>query len=376
LNVSGVRTEGDKILDLSFLDSILENYRQQGYYPSAVCQVFDEQHTLYHKAFGNVAPNTWYDLASVSKIICTTMALSFMEEGKLSPETLVLCCLPEDGPGPVAQSRLRNVTVLQLMTHTSGLMPWYPFYTDGRDFYTVLEKALLSGSPETGMAYSDLNFILLGLIVCRLSGLTLPQALEKYIKDPLNISNISYGPINPFLAAPSCCGNQIEKRMCAERGLTFDGWRPDGIPVRGTCNDGNAYYFWHGASGHAGVFANSAALTKLCQYYMNTKSLNFLNAVEMNICGRGLGFDKSDVFPDGCGHSGFTGTSLWFSKKHHIGAVLLTNKYYRNDDAAPGNSNEFRRAVHYGLLNKKLELENIVRPEGQSDRQNAHRGGH
>lgn len=350
-------------MDLSFLDFILENYRQQGYYPSAVCQVFDEQRTLYHKAFGDTTLDTWYDLASVSKILCTTMVLSLMEEGKLAPETPVLRCLPEDGPGPVAQSRLRNVTVLQLMTHTSGLMPWYPFYTDGGDFYTVLEKALLSGSPETGMVYSDLNFMLIGLIVCHLSGLTLPQALEKYIKGPLKISDISYGPINPSLAAPSSCGDQIEKRMCAERGLIFDGWRPDGIAVRGTCNDSNAYYFCHGAGGHAGAFANSAALTKLCQFYMNTQSPYFLNAMETNICGRGLGFDKSEVFPDGCGHNGFTGTSIWFSKKHHIGAVLLTNKYYRTDDAAPGNSNEFRRAVHYALLNKKLELENITHPE-------------
>lgn len=337
-------------MDFSFLDAVLENYRERGYYPSAVCQVFDEQHTLYHKAFGNVTPDTWFDLASVSKIITATMLFSLMEEGKLSAEAPVLLCLPKGGPGPVTRARLGDVTVLQLLTHTSGIVPWYPFYTDGRDFYTVLEKVLRSTPPETGMAYSDLNFMLLGQMVCHLSGLTLPQALERYLKAPLEIREISYGPVDPQLAAPSCYGNQIEKKMCAERGLSFGGWRPDGAEVRGTCNDGNAYYYWHGAAGHAGVFANSAALTTLCRFYLTTQSPVFLRAMETDVCGRGMGFDKSDIYPEGCGHSGFTGTSLWFSRRHHIGAVILTNKYCRTDGNVPGNSNEFRRAVHENLL--------------------------
>ena len=140
--------------------------------------------------------------------------------------------------------------------------------------------------------------------------------------------------------------------MCAERGLHFQGWRPDGAVVRGTCNDGNAYYYWHGASGHAGAFATSAALTRLCQFYLTTQKPIFLRAMEENICERGLGFDKSDVFPDGCGHSGFTGTSLWLSRSHHCGAVILTNKFFRTQGEPPGNSNEFRRAVHYALLGR------------------------
>ena len=58
--------------------------------------------------------------------------------------------------------------------------------------------------------------------------------------------------MDPALCVPSCFGNQIEKGMCRERGMAFDGWREDGAAVRGECNDGNAYYYWHGASGHAG----------------------------------------------------------------------------------------------------------------------------
>lgn len=331
---------------------ILEDYRARGYYPSAVCQIFDEEHTLYHQAFGDVAPDTWFDLASVSKIICTTMLLSAMDEGRLTPEDPVLDLLPQDSLGPVTRERLRDVTVFQLMTHTSGIVPWYPFYADGRDFYTVLEHVLATTPPEKGMAYSDLNFMLLGQIFTQVTGLTLRDGLERYIKDPLGIGDITYGPMDPALCAPTCYGNQIEQRMCAERGITFDSWRPNGVEIRGACNDGNAYYYWKGASGHAGVFATSAALTKLCQFYMTTEKPAFLRAMAENVYDRGLGFDRGVTFPAGCGHSGFTGTSIWFSREHHVGAVILTNKFYRPEGTPPGNSNEFRRAVHYALLGR------------------------
>ena len=115
-------------MDSLALDSILERYRTDGYYPAAVCQVFDGEKTLYHRSFGPVDTGTWFDLASVSKIICTTMALFAMEEGRLAPEDRVLDRLPPDGPGPVTRQRLAEVTVEQLMTHTSGIVPWFPFY--------------------------------------------------------------------------------------------------------------------------------------------------------------------------------------------------------------------------------------------------------
>ena len=295
-------------MELSQLDAILETYRQAGYYPSAVCQVFNEKEILYRRTVGGVDPGGWFDLASVSKLVCTTMLLSLMEEGRFTPETPALSLLPGHAPGPATRRRLEAVTVGQLMTHTSGIVPWYPFYADGRDFYTVLEHVLASTQPETGMAYSDLNFMLLGLVVEAVSGLPLRQALERYVKAPLGISDMAYGPIDPALAVPTCYGNQIEQRMCAQRGLSFDGWRPNGVEVRGACNDGNAFYYWKGASGHAGIFATADALSTLGQFYLSTDRPWFLRAMETCVEKRGLGFDRCDVFPDGCGHSGFTGT--------------------------------------------------------------------
>lgn len=337
-------------LDFSAIDGIVEAYRQRGYYPSAVCQVFNESGTLYHRAVGDVQKDTWFDIASVSKIVLTTMLLFAMEEGKLSPDSLVLDILSPDGDA--TRERLAGVSVRQLMTHTSGLPAWFPFYTDGRDFFIVLERVLTEMPRETGYVYSDLNFMLLGLIFSRVTGLTLRDGLHAYIHTKMDIRDIEYGPVSPALCAPSCCGNQIEKRMCAERGLSFEGWRPDGVPVRGSCNDGNAHYYWHGASGHAGVFASSDALARLCRFYMTTDRPFFREAMDTMIDGRGLGFDKGVTYPEGCGHSGFTGTAIWFSRTHHIGCVLLTNKLFCPETHTPGNTNEFRRAVFYTLLGK------------------------
>ena len=337
----------------SKLDAILDSYQTRGYYPSAVCHVFNETNTLYHKSIGDVTPDTWFDLASVSKIICTTMLLFAMEEGKLTPEDPVLKHLPAELPGPVTRQRLEQVTIYQLLTHTSGIVPWFPFYADGRDFYTVLERVLSSTQIEKGMAYSDLNFMLLAQVFTSVTGLSLQEGLDLYIK-PITGDAISYGPVDPSLCAPSCYGNQIEQRMCAERNLSFDGWRPNGVRVQGSCNDGNAHYYWKGASGHAGVFASSSALMRLCQFYLTTDKPYFLRAMEETIFERGLGFDKTNVFPEGFGHTGFTGTSIWISRKNHIGAVILTNKFFRMEGSPPGSSHEFRRAVHYALLNQDV----------------------
>lgn len=337
-------------MELDFVRAILEDYQKKGYFPSAVCQVFDHGQVLYTAALGEAGPDDWFDMASVSKILCTTMLLGLMDEGKLKPEDRVIELLSAAPLGPASRRRLQETTVFQLMTHTSGIVPWFPFYADGRPFYTVLERVLGDTEPEQGFAYSDLNFMLLGQIFSAVSGLSLREGLEQYVKGPLGLEHVSYGPVTPEHCIPSCYGNQIEKRMCRERGLSFSGWRPDGVAVQGSCNDGNAFYYWNGASGHAGIFADAASMTRLCQYYMNTDSPAVQEALGVNLNERGLGFDRSDVFPEGYGHSGFTGTSIWFSKTADIGAVILTNKYFRREGEPPGNSNEFRREVHRALL--------------------------
>ncbi len=338
-------------IDFAEIDNMLQSYQEQEYFPSGVLYIFDKDSLLHTMTLGEANEDSWFDMASVSKLVCNTMILFLVEEGKVTIDTPVLSILPYEGDA--TRERLKDVTLRQLMTHTSGIPAWYPFYADGRDFEEILEYVFETNPKEEGMVYSDINFMLMGRIFEKVSGMSLPEGLDKYIHGKLGITDITYGPMEPDLCIPSSYGNPIEKDMVKERNMSFDGWRADDKPVCGECNDGNAFYYSGDVSGHAGIFATAEAMMKLCQFYMTTDKPAFLEAMSENISGRGLGFDKGENYPEGCGHSGFTGTSVWFSKENNIGAVLLTNRlFYPSDHESPGSMNVVRRAVHYALLGK------------------------
>ena len=330
------------------LTDILNAYREKSYFDSAVCLIFDRDSVLESGHVGPADQDALYDLASISKIITTTLLLDQMEKGRLSPEDPVLPYLPELSGGASGR-RLRDVTIERLMTHTSGILPWYPFYADGRPFPEIFEMLMETTPEETGYAYSDLNYMLLARVFTAVSGRTLKEGVAELICGRMGIP-MQYGPVPAVLAAPCCLGNQIEKEMCAERGLSFDRWREDGIPVCGACNDGNAFYYFGGVSGHAGLFAGAGAMMQLCRFYMTTARKPFVRAMETTVGERGLGFDKSDLFPEGCGHTGFTGTSIYISRHRGVGAVLLTNRLYLPDGGTPTGINPCRRDVHQYAL--------------------------
>ncbi len=336
------------------VDKLLAHYRNLNYYPSADCVIFNNERVLSTHSVGEFTHDSLFDIASVSKLICSSLILFSLEEGRLKLTDRVLDIFPKNSFHDISKTRLEQVTLEKLLTHTSGLLPWYPFYSENDGFFSVFEKALRTSEVQEGFAYSDLNFMLLGRIFTEVSGMSLPEGLETYIKAPLGIKDMYYGSCEPSLCVPSSTGNQVEKRMCAERGISFDGWREDGVAVCGDVNDGNAHYYFNGVSGHAGIFSTSAELARLGMFFLNTDLPYFKLAMDTNILGRGLGFDRSDVFPDGCGHTGFTGTSLWVSREHNIGAVLLTNKFYRFDDKLNTNTHDVRRALHYGLLGRDV----------------------
>ncbi len=135
--------------------------------------------------------------------------------------------------------------------------------------------------------------------------------------------------------------------MCRERGLTFSAFRPADRPVRGEVNDGNAHYYFGGVSGHAGIFANAAAWERLCRFCMNSSDplLQEAQREQPGAEERGLGFQTGLSYPHGCGHTGFTGTGIYFSTDFDIGVISLTNRlFYPGNN--PNATGEFRRALH------------------------------
>ena len=349
--------------DFHGIDGVAERFIAAGYFPSAVVTVFDRSGTLYRKAYGeNAMPdgsilrtneNTAFDMASCTKIATATQILLRIADGNLRLMDRVPELLPETADMTDLYPRVRSVTVYQLLTHTSGLLNWFPFYTlethtdpgEGSRRFLCCFDSIIAGTPIVrDMVYSDMNFMLLGLILERIGGKPLSSCLED-LRSFLGAARMRYlADPTEWEIAPSCYDNAIEEDMVAERGLRFDGWRPHGKPVIG-CNDCNAHYFFGGVAGHAGICADADAFERLGRLYLTTEIEPLVSSTRDLEYGRGLGWAADpDLYPRGCGHTGFTGPSIWVSRELGIGAVALTNRLAY--PASHGtNTNEFRRAL-------------------------------
>ena len=332
------------------LEDLLERYHGAGYFPSAAAVIFTGRETLAAARVGDSEMGSLFDVASLTKIATTTQILQLIDEGRIGLDQELLSYFDELSSDSWFSKRFSGITIRRLLTHTSTLPAWYPFYIwRGQDFWTALKSALINQLPASGVVYSDINFILLGKLIERIRKKPLKDCMEQYVAEPLNLQGkMMYQPDqDDARIVPSCFDNAIEERMCAERGLQFDGWRPKQTAVRGTVNDGNCHYYFGDVSGHAGIFSTVGAYQKLCQAYMTTDKPLFIAAqLEQTISpGRGLGFETGPVYPHGCGHNGFTGTSIYLSRERDIGAVAFTNRLYFPSPSGK-NVGEFRRALH------------------------------
>ena len=334
------------------ITDILQRYQGSGYFPSASVRVFDRHETLAAAWVGDAREDSLFDVASLTKIATATQIFHLIRQGRMTLQTALRSLLPEIEGDPYLRERMRDISLFQLLTHTSTLPAWYPFYSrQGQDFYAVLAYALQHTEPTRGMVYSDLNFMLLGKVIEKAYGKPLDRCLQEELVDPLRLGQMTYHPDPGSPVVPSSYGNPIEKQMCRDRGISFAGFRPDSQPVAGQANDGNCFYYFGGVSGHAGIFAHPAAYERLCQYYMTASDPLLIEAQreQPGAPGRGLGFQMGISYPHGCGHTGFTGTGIYFSSTCGIGVVSFTNRLFYPE----GNSQqtwEFRRALHEAVF--------------------------
>lgn len=316
--------------------------KMQGLFQDCAWCAFDENNIIARGCIGDAPQDARYDLASLTKVFTATALLRLAKEQSISLDAPIADFVPE-----ISSPRLHEITLRKLLTHTSGLQAWIPFYTDGRPFWDIMIEQLAL-PPVKGMVYSDLNFMLLRDILCRITGLHYPDVIAKYVSVPLDLKTLSYAPLGDVPIAPCCRDNQIEERMCRERGIRFDGFRPHDTPVIGQTNDGNAFYYFRGISGHAGLFADVDSVAGLGQFYLLNKTDPwYRQALEpQDGCeGRCIGFHTGRPFPSGCGHTGFTGTSLWIEPERGIGMVILTNRLMAAGDPAP-DLMPFRTDLH------------------------------
>ena len=343
------------------ISSFLTSRIEAGDFPSAVYLVAEKGKVVLSDAVGNavVMPeliparrDTIYDLASVTKVLVTSLlAAILLDSGELSLDDRVSDLLPDFG----AENK-REITVEQLLSHASGLMAWKPLYLTAaspEEIVAVIDQTPLDPSQQVP-TYSDLNFILLGALVERITGKTLDVAAKWKIFVPLGTSDTYFNAppaLRPRIAA-SENGNAFEKQTCIEKGfisaddqMAKSAFRTD--TIWGEVHDGNAH-FMGGVAGHAGLFSTADDVLKITMQFLgdhtqlltpescNLFSANFTpDAAEH----RSFGFQLAStaestagtkMSPKSFGHLGFTGTSVWIDPIAERVFILLTNRTHNH----------------------------------------------
>ncbi|MFZ3577651.1 serine hydrolase domain-containing protein [Virgibacillus sp. DJP39] len=344
------------------IDSIFDKYIKDDYFPGGVCYVSQNGEKLFHKAYGKLNRDknilceldTVFDIASLTKVVTTTVVLQMVTKNLLSLSTRLGECLPNVSTNEI----LSPITIKQLLTHSSSLKAWHPFYSHlpGDNLFYILNNIELTHNLTDRVVYSDLNFILLGEVIKNYFNTSLQTIINENLAFPLKLKTLTYNPVNNGNIAATEQGNRIETNMCKEGNFSFNNWRYENIS--GEVNDGNAFYFFGGESGHAGLFSNVEDLVTLGELYLKgginlgeelISKVLIQESLKPQIENRGLGWESSDIYPEGFGHTGFTGTALWLDPKRNLVVGLLTNRLHVE---TPKNINSFRKEVFKEILNK------------------------
>ncbi|MCT9075796.1 serine hydrolase [Streptomyces fulvoviolaceus] len=281
-----------------------------------------------------MAEDTVFDLASVSKLFTSILAVQQIERGALELEGKVAAYLPEFGA-----AGKQDITIRQLLTHASGFRAWIPLYnapTYEEKLQLIWNEAPLN-PPGTKYLYSDLNLISLQLVLERVTGRPLDVLLRDEITEPLGLDRTRYNP--PASWKPKIAATEDARKPWSglERGLVW-----------GEVHDENAYSLG-GVAGHAGVFSCTWDLAVLGRTLLNGGVYGRVHilrseSVELMFTDfntafpgdeHGLGFELYQHWymgamatPRTAGHTGFTGTSLVLDPTTDSFLILLGNSVH------------------------------------------------
>lgn len=329
---------------LAVLDPILNDAIAQHQIPGAVLIVGHNGQIVYRKAYGSraIVPrrepmmlDTVFDCASLTKVVATTTAvMQLWEQGKFRMSDSVSKYIPE-----FAQNGKQDITIRQLLVHYSGLpedldltKKW-----EGKDTAYRMAFEITPDRPSgSAFVYSDINFIVLGALVERLSGESLDEYAAKHIFAPLGMQETRFLPPSSWL--PRIAPTEEDENHHLIHGLVHD-------PTARRMG---------GVAGHAGVFSTADDLAIFAQALLDggrgvltPATIAKMTAPQQPATAtavRGFGWDidspfstnRGELFPvGGYGHTGFTGTSLWIDPATQTYIVLMTNAVHMN--AVPGN---------------------------------------
>lgn len=330
------------------IDSIVNDGIAKKAYPGCQVLAMKDGKLLFRKAYGHqtydedspeVTMNTIYDLASVTKMMSTTLAMmKLVETGKVKLDDPLSRYLPY-----LKNTDKANITIRQAMSHMARLKSFYPFWQEAKDAEepraSVLKQVTASHLlSNTEYVYSDLGFILLGDLIQTVSGQRLDIFVNHHFYSPMGLCNTGYNPlergIDSTLIAPTENDQHYRMRL-----------------IRGMVHDENAFAMG-GVSGHAGLFGTADDLARILQMllnggtfdgrrYLKAETIAMFNTryFDKQNCRRGLGFDKPLITGHGgsaCdeapqssyGHTGFTGTMVWVDPDNQMLYVFLSNRVY------------------------------------------------
>ena len=321
------------------LDAVIAAGVSRGVYPGAVVIVGRRNTILHARGFGRLSwtggarspspDSTLYDLASLTKVVATTSAaMLLVDRGRLDLEAPVARYLPRFNR--VSQ---RDITVRMLLDHTSGLKPYVDFYkrsTTRNGIVSLILREEPVRAPGESAVYSDINAMLMSLIIESIAGESLDRFVRRELFAPLGMQETGFNPSagRRRRAAPSY----------ADRHRT----------IAGVVHDRNARDLG-GVAGHAGLFSTAADLARFAQWWLNEGQVDQRALVapqvlhsfleHRNASGtRLLGWDSPDPEVEGgsvfgsqlsssaFGHTGWTGTQLWIDPEKDLFVVLLTNR--------------------------------------------------
>lgn len=332
----------------SRIDSIVADGIAQHAFPGCQVLAMRDGQLLFRKAYGRltydpaspaVTMQTVYDLASVTKVMATTLAMmKLVETGKVKLDDPLSRYIPY-----LKHSNKEKITIRQVMSHMARLREFAPFWKQAREaenpYSSVIEQIIDSPlQKDKGYLYSDLGFILLGDLVENVSGQRLDHFVQHHFYHPMGLCHTHFNPVANGIDSLSIAPTELDRHYRNGQ-------------VQGVVHDENAFVMG-GVSGHAGLFSTADDLARLLQMlldggvygghrYLRAETIQQFNTrwFESDGCRRGLGFDKpcmtgqcgsacAEASQSSFGHTGFTGTMVWVDPATRITFVFLSNRVY------------------------------------------------
>ncbi|MDY0395870.1 serine hydrolase domain-containing protein [Virgibacillus halophilus] len=345
---------------LEDLDTEVERAIGEDVMPGAVVAIAKDGKIVKQQAYGYAAryidsdfsemenpvqmqTDTIFDIASMSKLFTATAIMQLWDQGAFDLNEPVAQYIPE-----FAKNGKGDITIKQLLTHTSGLRPGpskslYEVEGDREDRLKFAMEDAPQTDPDTDYIYSDINFMTLGVLIERISGQREDVFVREHITEPLEMRDTMYQP-------PA----GLKDRIAATE---YQPWTNRGL-VWGSVHDENAWAL-DGVAGHAGVFSTAADLSVFAEMILHNGSYQGIQVlskkaiklIQTNWNGdfpgqdHGLGWElNQDWYMDALadenamGHTGYTGTSIVINPNNQAVTILLTNRVHPTRETVSTNS--------------------------------------